>query len=94
MRFEELKELLTEIVLLAIPKGSGRFVIVCDACTEAVGAVLTQVQDGELVVLEFASRKFNSTESNWDTREKEGYAIKWSVERFCRLFTGYENTWC
>ena len=91
LRFEELKELLAEVVLLAMPKGSGRFVIVCDACTEAVGAVLTQVQDGELVVLEFALRKFNSTEANWDTREKEGYTIKWSVERFSDYLRGMKT---
>ena len=68
--------------MLSAPRGSGRFVIVCDASNVGLGNALLQVQDNELVLLEFGSRKFTQAERNWDTREREAYAIKWSCEHF------------
>lgn len=41
-----------------------------------------QEQDGELILLEFGSKKFTEAEQNWDVREKEAYGIKWACEHF------------
>ncbi len=43
--FEELKRLLAEEVVLAIPTEGGRFCIEADASEGAIGAVLSQEQD-------------------------------------------------
>lgn len=80
--FEMLKSMLVEHVLLCAPRGDGDFVIVADACDVGVGAALMQVQDEELVVLEFASKSLGQTQRKWPTREKEAYAIRWAVGKF------------
>eukprot|EP01071_Lankesteria_metandrocarpae_P012034 Lankesteria_metandrocarpae@DN5486_c0_g2_i3.p1 len=91
LAFHELKGLLADTVLLSAPRGSGIFVIVCDASSFALGAVLCQVQHGDLVIIEFAAKKFNSAELNWATREKEAYAIRWSVEHFAMYIRGMKT---
>ena len=88
--FRSLRDALCDHVLLSAPRGEGRFIIMCDASEVALGSVLCQEQNGEVVVLEFASRKFNKTEKNWPVREKEAYAIRWSVEHFEPYIRGLE----
>ena len=79
--FEDLKNLITDQVLLNAPRGSGYFVIATDASDYGIGAALMQDQK-ELVVLEFASKALNTSQRKWPTYEKEAYAIRWAVERF------------
>lgn len=86
--FRELKDLLAEVVLLSTPQGEGPFVLVCDASDVALGGVLCQLQGEDLVILEFASRKFSSAESVWPTYEREAYAIRWAVEHFANYLDG------
>eukprot|EP00921_Rhytidocystis_pertsovi_P018549 GHVQ01029345.1.p1 GENE.GHVQ01029345.1~~GHVQ01029345.1.p1 ORF type:complete len:358 (+),score=26.37 GHVQ01029345.1:24-1076(+) len=81
-QFEHLKDLVSEFVLLSAPKGTGPFVILCDASNQAIGSVLAQWQEDELVILEFAAKKFTTTEQKWSTHEREAFAIKWSVKHF------------
>src|SRR5262249_28100261 len=69
-------------VLLSAPRGDGPMVIVCDASNLGIGSALLQIQEGEPVLLEFGSRKFTTAEKKWDTREREAFAIKWSLEKF------------
>ena len=80
--FEMLRDMLAEYVTLAAPRGTGKFVIATDASDKGIGCVLMQEQEGELVILEFASRKFTMPEMKWDTREREAFAIKWALEKF------------
>ena len=53
-----------------------------DASNIGVGAALAQVQDRELVILQFAARNLIPAERKWGGREREAFAIKWSVQRF------------
>ena len=88
--FNRLRNTLSEVILLSAPRGGGTFVIVCDASSVAVGAALLQVQNDELVILEFASKKFSGPELNWAVREKEAFAIRWSVEHFSMYLRGMD----
>ncbi len=45
--FEELKRLLAEEMILAIPTENGKFRVEVDASEGAIGAVLSQEQDGK-----------------------------------------------
>ena len=80
--FDKLKEEMCDQVMLSGPRGTGRMIIVCDASARGLGCALLQIQDGEPVVLEFGSKKLTTAERKWDTREREAYAIKWSLETF------------
>lgn len=80
--FETLKLEISDRVILTAPSGSGPMVLVTDASDKGIGAVLMQIQKGALVALEFASKTLTPQERKWDTREREAYAIKWSLERF------------
>jgi hypothetical protein len=82
--------MLVEEVMLAAPRGIGTFVIVCDASNIGVGNALLQQQGEELVLLEFGSKKFTATERNWDTREREAFAIKWSCEHYQDYLKGFK----
>ena len=68
--------------MLSAPRGNGMFVLMTDAADHGIGAVLMQEQQGEIVLLEFAARKFTAAELNWDTRDREGFAIRWAVAKF------------
>lgn len=80
--FDALREAVSENVLLAAPTDDGEYVLMTDASNRGLGAVLLQMQDGEPVLLEFASHKFTPTEERWATGEQEAYAIVWSIRRF------------
>ena len=80
--FEHLKEELCDKVLLCAPRGDGPLLIVCDASNRGIGCALLQMQGGDPVLLEFGSKKLTIAEQKWDTREREAFAIKWSLERF------------
>ena len=70
------------------------FVLRCDACAFAVGAVLEQLKDanimptadntgpGQTVPVAFLSRKLTQTQRNWAIREKETYAIILALQKW------------
>ena len=81
--FQELKDLLSEHVLLSAPIEEAQTVLVTDASDKGLGAVLMQVdKEGEIHVIEFASKSLSKAEQNWATIERELYAIKWAVDHF------------
>lgn len=80
--FRNLKECVSDQVMLTAPKGDGEFIIMTDASDYGVGAVLKQRQNNEEVILEFASSSLSEAQQKWDVREKEAFAIKWALQRF------------
>ena len=52
---KKLKEAITEAPLLVYPKEGGGFVLDTDASDKAIGAVLSQVQDGKEMVVAYGS---------------------------------------
>ena len=58
--FEELKSALTSV--LEMPNDVDSFIVDTDASNDSVGAVLSQIQNGQEVVIAYASRRLSQAE--------------------------------
>jgi hypothetical protein len=67
--FQALKDILSTEPLLIYPDFSQPFTVACDASNTAVGAVLTQLRDGEEKSIAYCSRQLNSAERNYSCTE-------------------------
>ena len=92
---ERLKEALTTAPVLGFADFSQPFVVEIDASLQGLGAVLSQVQDGESKVIAYASRGLSKTERRYDNEERhssrklELLALKWAVtEKFRSYLLG------
>ena len=54
--FDELKRRLTSAPVLAMPQDDGMYILDTDACSEGIGGVLHQIQDGKERVIAYQSR--------------------------------------
>ncbi len=86
--FEELKRLLAEEVVLAIPTENGKFRVEADASEGAIGAVLSQEQDGKWRPVAFLSKSLTITERNYEIYDKELLAIMACTRRMETLPDG------
>ncbi|XP_073681655.1 uncharacterized protein [Garra rufa] len=77
--FQEIKRILTSEPILRAPDFSCPFLLQTDASDTGLGAVLSQVQEGEEHPVLYISRKLVPAERNYATVEKEALAIKWAV---------------
>ncbi|OMH79788.1 Retrovirus-related Pol polyprotein from transposon, partial [Zancudomyces culisetae] len=77
-----LKEKLITAPILGFPIWTEEFVLTTDASVTGVGAVLSQVVNGEERVIEFASRTTNKSEQNYSICHLEALAVIWSVKKF------------
>ena len=73
--FEELKVALTEGLELFQMNVSLPFIMHTDASDFAIGGVLEQDREGQIVPVAFYGRKLGGSQLNWTPREKECYAI-------------------
>ena len=73
--FDQLKASLCSAPVLIIPDQTKQFVLNCDACKYAVGAVLQQDLGNGLQPVAYYSHKMTDAERNYDVREKEFMAI-------------------
>ena len=80
--FNKLKKQVANTCTLCPLVLGASYVIQTDASEIGVGAVLMQVQDGIEVPIEFGSQKFNECQRNWDTRERELYAVVWAIKKW------------
>lgn len=80
--FEACRQMLTRDPILAYPDFSIPFLLITDASNFAVGAVLSQIQDGKEHPICYASRTLNDHEKNYSTIEKELLAIVWATKYF------------
>ena len=70
--FETLKECSISAPVLAYPlRDAGEFVLDTDASNHGMGAVLSQVQNGQEKVIAYASRTLNGSQRNYCTTKKE-----------------------
>ena len=80
--FDRLVELLTSAPVLAFPKRTGEFIIDTDASANGIGAVLSQVQDGEERVIAYNSKTLNNdSQRKYCTTYRELLAVVVFVSR-------------
>ena len=85
--FEELKNRLITAPILAYPDFSLPFLIFTDASNFAVGAILSQIQNGKEVVIAYASKQLEKAQLNYSTIEKEAFAIIFATKQFhCYIY--------
>ena len=91
--FDELKIALTGADVMAYPLADNSdFILDTDASAFALGAVLSQVQDGTEKVVAYASRTLNRAERNYCVTQLECLAIKYFVQYFDQYLTGVHFT--
>uniref|UniRef100_A0A3B3HTT0 Gypsy retrotransposon integrase-like protein 1 n=1 Tax=Oryzias latipes TaxID=8090 RepID=A0A3B3HTT0_ORYLA len=89
--FERLKSALLESVILAHPDFNRPFILSTDASTDGLGAVLSQVQEGETKArpVAFASKALTRAQSKYPAHRLEFLALKWSVcDKFSHWLRG------
>ena len=75
--FEALKGRLVSAPILGYPDMQEKFILDTDVSKCAIGAVLSQVQDGKEVVIAYGSRRLTKSERNYCVTRQELLAIVW-----------------
>ena len=86
--FEELKKRLTSAPILALPKHGDDFILDTDASDEGVGAVLSQLIDGQERVVAYYSQALSKPERNYCVTRKELLAVIKSIGHFHHYLYG------
>lgn len=93
--FELLKSALLKCVVLGHPDFNKPFILSTDASTDGLGAVLSQVQEGESKArpVAFASKALTRAQSKYPAHRLEFLALKWSVcDKFSHWLKGHAFT--
>jgi hypothetical protein len=80
--FIELKNKINKDISLCIPDFTKPFILTTDASRTGIGAALQQEINGDLRVLEWASKKLTPAETKYGITELEFYAMAWSIKYF------------
>ena len=80
--FEQLKQALVSTPVLKMPDFNKRFVLHTDASGTAVGSVLSQDHEGQLLPVAYASRALNKHELNYSTLQLECLAVVFALGKF------------
>jgi len=86
--FEQSKNLLQSSSLLAHYDPTKQLILACDASPYGIGAVLSQLHDGQERPVAFASRSLSTAEKNYSQLEREGLAVVFGVKRFHQYLYG------
>ncbi len=86
--FTELKRRMAEDVILAIPNETDPFMVEADASEGAVGAVLSQKQNGKWRPVAFMSKSLSVTEHNYEIYDKELLAIMLALDKWRHYLMG------
>jgi hypothetical protein len=73
--FEELRSSMARQPVLKLPDFGKEFVVRTDASDYAVGAVLLQEHEGQMMPVAYYSKKLSKAEKNYTTTEKEALAV-------------------
>ena len=80
--FETLRKALISPPILAFPNFDVSFQIFTDASNYGIGAILSQIQNGQEVVIAYQSRHLKPSEVKYATIEKEALAVIYAIKRF------------
>ena len=87
--FETLTTALTTEAFLGFPQESqGEFILDCDASYDALGAVVSQLQEGEERVISYYSKYFSKAERRYCTTRKELLSVVSSIKHFHHYLYG------
>ena len=89
--FARLKEAMAEDTHLVFPnfaEEADPLRLYVDASGIGAGAMLSQIQDGELRVIAFNSMTFSDTQRRYSTIERELTAIRWGIKSFRAFLYG------
>ncbi len=92
--FAALKNQLTKAPVLAYPRSEGKFVLDTDVSGAGIGAVLSQVQDGQERVIAYASKTMNRTPRRYCTTQRELLAVVTFVKHFRHYLLGRHFLLC
>lgn len=90
--FEKLKELLCTAPILAYPDSTSEFILDTDASMSGIGAVLSQIQNGEEKVIAYASRTLNKSQVRYCTTYKELLAVVTFIRQYRHFLWGRHFT--
>lgn len=93
--FENLKASLVRGVVLAHPDFTRPFLLSTDASLDGIGAVLSQIQEGDTRArpIAFASKSLSQSQKNYPAHRLEFLALKWSVcDKFSHWLKGHKFT--
>ena len=81
--FDALKSCLISSPVLTFPDFKKTFVLLTDASTFGLGAILSQTnEEGHEQVIAYASRSLNKAERNYSATELECLAVVWAIKHF------------
>lgn len=86
--FQNLKQALISAPILSYPTRNGRFVLDTDASNSGIGAVLSQIQNGEERVIAYASKTLSRSQQNYCTTYRELLAVVTFVKHFRYYLNG------
>ena len=90
--YERFKSMLVTAPVLAYPKAEEQYILDTDASNHAIGAVLSQMQDGEERVIAYASKALHGGQENYCTTKRELLAAVAFVEHFRYFLFGTHFT--
>ncbi len=95
MSLEKLKKAISTTIILAHPDFNKPFLLFTDASMDGLGAVLSQVVDGELKPrpVAFASKSLSRSQARYPAHRLELFALKWAVcDKFAHWLKGAHFT--
>ncbi len=69
--FQQLKDTIAAAPIIVTPNNYGKFRVECDASQHAMGAVLSQEQDGQWRIIAFMSKSLEPAEKNYQIYDRE-----------------------
>lgn len=85
--FQKLKDLIIKAPILTFPTTDDHFILDKDASANGIGAVLSQIHNGQVRVISYASKTLNQAEKRYCTTKRELLAVVY-FETFQSLFMG------
>ncbi len=86
--FQELKRWMAEDIIIAIPMETDPFRVEADTSEGAVGAVLSQKQNGVWCLVAFMSKSLSTMEMNYEIYDKELLAIMLALSKWWHYLMG------